>query len=219
MGVDELTSTQIDSIPLRNLPAQRKRLFLPPSQITVHRSSSLASHKRTKLVAAGTENTAEDFPTRRHDASFPGLQLRRYSIEQRFQPRPCSRQYSGNLQCRCAQHRERNVATAPEMWFSTSLRDARAKALAARDQMIQRARDAWKRPPVRDAAEPDQGSRPEERMRRHLRTEEGAEAQARRDAAWAAYRDRLGNAWRMGRVDPGAASAIERQGERWRGGR
>ena len=53
-------------------------------------------------------------------------------------------------------------------------------------------------------------------MRRHLRTEPDDNAQGRRDAAWAAYRDRLGNAWR---TDPRAATAIERQGEQWRGGR
>ena len=77
--------------------------------------------------------------------------------------------------------------------------------------------DAW-RTPSRDAAEPDLGSRPEEvmRMRRHLRTEPDDDAQARRDAAWAQYRDQLGNAWK---IDPRAATAIERRGEQWRGGR
>jgi len=64
-------------------------------------------------------------------------------------------------------------------------------------------------------AEPDMSSSAET-MRRHLRTEPDENAQARRDAAWAQYRDRLGNAWK---TNPSAATAIERQGERWRGGR
>ena len=49
-------------------------------------------------------------------------------------------------------------------------------------------------------------------MRRHLSMEPDAGAQARRDAAWMAYRDRLGRAWQTNR---GAASDIERQRERW----
>jgi hypothetical protein len=77
--------------------------------------------------------------------------------------------------------------------------------------------DSW-RLPHHDAAEPDLGSPPEV-LRRHLRTEPdepGADHQARRDKAWAAYKDQLGNAWR---TNPRAATAIERQGENWRGGK
>ena len=87
----------------------------------------------------------------------------------------------------------------------------------ARADYIRRLSDAWKRPPraASDAAEPDLGSRPEE-LRRHLRTEPDDDAQARRDRAWADYCDRASNAWR---TNPRAATAIERQGERWRGGR
>jgi hypothetical protein len=96
---------------------------------------------------------------------------------------------------------------------------------------------AWKRPPTRDASEPDAS---EQLLARHLRgkpddygapdpgdvraverrrlTERGAEAQRERDAAWQQYKDRLSNAWR-GRTDPIRASEIEREGERWRHGR
>jgi len=92
---------------------------------------------------------------------------------------------------------------------------ARDAARAARESWIKQMCDAWKRPPTRDASQPDLGTRAEEMMRRHLRTEPDYDAQARRDAAWAQYRDQLGNAWK---IDPRAATAIERQGERWRGG-
>jgi len=119
---------------------------------------------------------------------------------------------------------------------------ARDAARAARDTWIKQTCDAWKRPPACDAAQPDLGTRPEDLMlmRRHLRgepdddgapdpgdaraverrrhTERGEEAQRERDAAWHQYKDRLSNAWR-GRTDPSRASEIEREGERWRGGR
>jgi hypothetical protein len=78
-----------------------------------------------------------------------------------------------------------------------------------RREYLANLQDAW-RTPHRDAAEPDSSSPPV--MRRHL---EPDNAQARRDAAWASYRDRLSQAW----CDPRSATAIERQGERWRGGR
>jgi hypothetical protein len=52
-------------------------------------------------------------------------------------------------------------------------------------------------------------------MRRHLRTEPDDKAQARRDAAWNAYRDNLQNAWKQGRTDVNAATAIEAQRRRW----
>jgi hypothetical protein len=112
---------------------------------------------------------------------------------------------------------------------------ARDAARAARDAWIKQTTEAW-RTPARDVAQPDLGSRPEEVMhrkpdddgapdpgdvaaveRRRL-TERGAEAHRQRDAAWQQYKDRLSNAWR-GRTDPSRASEIEREGERWRGGR
>jgi len=104
---------------------------------------------------------------------------------------------------------------------------ARVAVRDARDEMIRRATTAWRTPQQpqrttrsRDAAEPDLGARPEElAMRRHLRgTEEDDAAAALREKSYAAYKDRLSNAWR-GRTDPRAATAIERQGEAWRGGR
>jgi hypothetical protein len=112
-----------------------------------------------------------------------------------------------------------------------------AKRWEARDAMIRRAEQAW-RTPDRDAAEPDLGSRPEELLRRHLwgkpdddgasdpgnpsavmrrhLTKRDEQAQRERDLAWTRYRDNLANAWK---TNPRAATAIERQGERWRGGR
>ena len=120
---------------------------------------------------------------------------------------------------------------------SPRLGDLRDAARVARDQWIADMCDAWKRPPARDAAAPDLGSRPEELMRRHLfgpdddgapdpgdigaeqrrrLTERREESQHERDRAWNRYRDNLANAWK---TNPRAATAIERQGERWRGGR
>jgi hypothetical protein len=94
-------------------------------------------------------------------------------------------------------------------------RDARAAVTASYHAMCDRLRAAWRTVPSRDAAEPDNSSSPE-LMRRHLRTEEDNGAQARRDRAWARYRDSLQNAWK---ADPQCAGRIERQGEQWRGGR
>ena len=100
------------------------------------------------------------------------------------------------------------------MTSDAAVLDARAKARDAYDEYCRRISNAWRRP-IRDFAEPDLGSRPEE-LRRHLRTEPDDDAQARRDRAWADYCGRISNAWR---TNPRAATAIERQGERWRGGR
>jgi hypothetical protein len=56
-------------------------------------------------------------------------------------------------------------------------------------------------------------------IRRHLYGEPDNGAQGRRDRAWNAYKDELGNAWRGGRTDPRAATQIEREGERWMHGK
>jgi hypothetical protein len=116
----------------------------------------------------------------------------------------------------------------------TDLEAARDAVRAARDRWIADMCSAWKRPLARDAAEPDAT---EQLLARHLRgpddngaldpddiraverrrlTERSAEAQRERDLAWTRYRYNLANAWK---TDPRAATAIERQGERWRGGR
>jgi hypothetical protein len=97
----------------------------------------------------------------------------------------------------------------------TNVRDARALSNAAYREMCAKLQDAW-RTPSRDAAEPNNSS-PAEVMRRHLSTEPDDNVQARRDAAWAQYRDQLSNAWRQGRTDPNAATAIEQRLERERG--
>jgi hypothetical protein len=97
------------------------------------------------------------------------------------------------------------------MAADAAVKDARREARRARQSWIQDMTSAWKRTPGRDAGpEPDLGT-PPELMRRHLRTEESDEAQARRDASWRAYCDQLGRAWQ----NPGAANAVERQRERW----
>jgi hypothetical protein len=112
------------------------------------------------------------------------------------------------------------------------VRTARDAARAARDRWIAEMCDAWKRPPARDAAQPDVGTRPEELMlRRHLFGAPGdpdpgeahavawrrEEAERARDGAWRRYRDNLQNAWKS---NPRAAPRIERQAEsaQWRHG-
>src|SRR5262249_43434314 len=106
---------------------------------------------------------------------------------------------------------------SPRLGDLDALRDA---AGAARDQWIADMCDAWKRPPTRDAYQPDLGSRPEELMRRHLwgPDDDGApergEAQRERDRAWTRYRDDLQNAWK---TKPRAATAVENRLERERG--
>jgi hypothetical protein len=93
-------------------------------------------------------------------------------------------------------------------------RDARREAREARRAWIEDMTTAWRRTPHKDASEPDAGER---LLKRHLGTAEpNDDAQARRDRQWAEYCDRVSNAWR---TDPRAASAIEAQAERWRGGR
>jgi hypothetical protein len=145
------------------------------------------------------------------------------------------------------QRRDPGRAPDPDLRMAArgarSTADTRAAATAEYYRMCARLRDAW-RTPVGDFAEPDMGTRPEdlELMRRHLRTESSAGAQARRDRAWTRYRDDLQNAWKnppgvihpqptkvasgpsgfvaaVESPDPAArAAAIQRQGEKWRFG-
>jgi hypothetical protein len=63
-------------------------------------------------------------------------------------------------------------------------------------------------------------------LERRRLTERGAEAQRERDRIqrerdriWEDYRRRTSSAWQTGQTNPHAATEIERQGERWRGGR
>jgi hypothetical protein len=75
--------------------------------------------------------------------------------------------------------------------------DAAQRRKEARDAYIKRTCDAWRNPyPLRDAPEPDAGT---ELLRRHMRTEpdgdDGDSAQAQKDAAYEAYKNRLQTAW------------------------
>jgi hypothetical protein len=88
--------------------------------------------------------------------------------------------------------------------LTDEVRKLRAKTRA---EYLAGLRDAW-RTPHRDAAEPDSSSPPEV-MRRHL---EPDNAHARRNAAWAAYKDQLGRAWR---TDLRRADVVEREREKW----
>jgi hypothetical protein len=117
--------------------------------------------------------------------------------------------------------------------------DARTAASDAYLDMVKRAESAWKRPPTRDFAEPDYGTRPPDlqlmrrgplphddpgaALERHLFSGPGSDqpgesetAQRKRDDAYQKYVNGLQNAWK---TNPRAAVQIERQGERWRGGR
>jgi len=109
---------------------------------------------------------------------------------------------------------------------SAVVRDARAAARAARETWIRDMTTAWKRGPVSAGSvvgSLDNGPEPDAAgalLRRHLGGEPDADDAARaeriRARTRAEYLDRLQNAWR---TNPQAATAIERQGERWRGGR
>jgi hypothetical protein len=111
----------------------------------------------------------------------------------------------------------------PHFYDAPTTNDATRRRAAARDAYVSALKDAW-RTPHKDASERDAAERvlteqddPNERtLRRHLGGGESAEIQARRDREWSEYCDRVANAWR---TDPVAATAIEHQGERWRGGR
>jgi hypothetical protein len=92
-----------------------------------------------------------------------------------------------------------------------SFQDADRRRSAAYDAYVRRLTNAWR---DQDTPEPDDD--PDNLMKRHLSTEPDEDTDSRRNAAWEQYRDRLSNAWK---TDPRTASAIERQGEQWRGGR
>jgi hypothetical protein len=118
---------------------------------------------------------------------------------------------------------------------------ARAGVRDARQEMIDRACDAWRRTPTcttRDAPQPDLGMRPGEAMNRHLFGAPGLSAasvpdadpgmtmrghmgelfersQRQRDRAWGSYKDQLSSAWR-GRTDPRRAAQEESRLERWK---
>jgi hypothetical protein len=115
----------------------------------------------------------------------------------------------------------KSPAQRPKNSFSTERilpdADPMRSRTEARDQMIKRATEAW-RMPHRDWSEPDLSTPPEEMLQRHLRTEPNADDQARRDAAYQSYKDRISNAWR---TNPNAAGTIERQAEgpQWRHGK
>jgi hypothetical protein len=104
--------------------------------------------------------------------------------------------------------------TALDAGMPPHVRDARARANAAYDAMCARLTNAW-RTPGRDADPDSDGAA---RLRQHPGADE---VEAKRRAARQAYVDQLTNAWRTptGQGDPGCATAIERQGEMWRGGR
>jgi hypothetical protein len=118
----------------------------------------------------------------------------------------------------------------------TSLADATAMRRQAYDAMVKRGEQAWRM--GRDAAQPDQSSRPgelssylhpvspEEFTRAFNRRSTGVSAGPGGDQPdkERAYRERvsaLENAWRTptGVANPSAATRVERQGEIWRGGR
>jgi hypothetical protein len=94
-------------------------------------------------------------------------------------------------------------------------KDAATVRRAAYDAYCQRLTSAW-RTLVRDAAEPDAA---EQLLGRHLSAEPVANARAVREDSYEDYKRRLGSAWQQGRTDPGRATAIEEQGEKWRHGK
>jgi hypothetical protein len=80
--------------------------------------------------------------------------------------------------------------------------DAMQRCILAREEMIKRAENAWRRT-ARDFAEPDLGSRPSEWQRHQLEQLDPKAAQARRDEIYRAYVDRLGSAWKTVGAGPG----------------
>jgi hypothetical protein len=93
--------------------------------------------------------------------------------------------------------------------------DARREAKAAYDEMCKRATEAWRAPQHADAPQPGSFS-PPEATRRHLRDGPDDDVEKIRKRTRSEYLGQLQNAWR---TNPQAATAIERQGEQWRGGR
>jgi hypothetical protein len=119
--------------------------------------------------------------------------------------------------------------------FDVALRNAQQAALDARQQMIRRAENAWRRQPTRDAAQPDYSTRPEElrrsaapaphenpgaAMAHHLSGPGPGEAEAsqrRRDRAYEDYVTRQQEAWKTPTTNPRAAPKHERELENWKG--
>jgi hypothetical protein len=103
----------------------------------------------------------------------------------------------------------------------TSLRaDAAAARRSAHDAYCRRIQNAWRGTEVTsklviaDAAEPDASVT---LLGGHLSAEPAASAAALRESSYEEYKKRVANAWQQGRTDPGRASAIEQQRERWLG--
>jgi hypothetical protein len=106
---------------------------------------------------------------------------------------------------------------------------ADAARVASYQAMCLRLQDAWRRPVAqnapkvahfapgfRDGAQLNLGTRPEELMGRHLRTDPDDDAQAKRDQAYAEYSNAISQAWKNppGATQPANASRIERARER-----
>jgi hypothetical protein len=99
-----------------------------------------------------------------------------------------------------------------------SLADAQALRDEAFANLCTRSENAWRRK-FGDAADPDNNNNndPDEDEPPERGDESAlAEAQRRRDQAFAELEQRSQNAWRM---SPAEATATELQGERWRGGK
>ena len=131
--------------------------------------------------------------------------------------------------------RAENAWRTPPQRDVTAARDAAEPDLGTRPEELMMRRHLFGAPGSRDP-----GDDPAETMRGHL-GELRERVQRERDRAWNAYKDRTSNAWKTGgaqpqpaKVGPGPsgfiaavetpdpaarARQIERQGERWRGGR
>jgi hypothetical protein len=88
--------------------------------------------------------------------------------------------------------------------------------IAARDQYIARTSDAWRHLRSVDAHEPSIFSPPDVTSSKKPDDEE-----AMRETAYEQYKQNLSNAWRspVGRTNPNAATAIERERQREKAGR
>jgi hypothetical protein len=107
---------------------------------------------------------------------------------------------------------------------SSDAGDPRAQAAAEYYRWVARLQDSWRTPvsclPVNNSRDADPGN--SELMRRHLRTEEEDDPQARRDEAYRNYCASISRAWmnpsggiapQRALVGPGPTSHIERAGE------